>query len=155
MIRLAFKPEYDYVMIQYKNGQKFQEYRLSVHEIMEYDSKDPFSKHIFEILTLLGVDEENISLVGQAVGELTKWPNQIWYSGKAGKILTALANRFPAEDTHTDGAMMARQGFHSLHPTQLIIDDTNNVPLTDTQRKDVEKWYTDTIHAQHYKSETK
>lgn len=37
----------------------------------------------------------------------------------------------------------------------LIIDDTSDVPLTDAQRKDVAKWYTDTICTQHYKSETK
>lgn len=37
----------------------------------------------------------------------------------------------------------------------LIIDNTNDVPLTDAQRKEVSKWYKDTIHAQHYISETK
>lgn len=116
---LAFKPKYGCIMIQYRNHQKFQEYKLSIHEIMDRDSKDTFSRHIFEILTLLGVDEENISLVGQTIGEMTKWPNHIWLSGKAGEILTALSNRFPASDAHTDEAMMARQGIHSIrHDTR-------------------------------------
>lgn len=57
---------------------------------------------------------------------------------------------------HVDGVQVwSSAAFKSMRPYQLIIDDTNNVPLTDAQRKDVEKWYTDTIHTQHYKSETK
>lgn len=119
MKRLIFKPEHDCIVVQYKNGQKFQQYRLSAHKIMKYDSKEPFCKHTVEILILLGVDEEHISLVGQTIGELTKWPNQIWYSGKAGKILTELSHRFPAEDAHTDESMMARQGIYSIrHDTR-------------------------------------
>lgn len=114
MKRLAFKPELGCVMIQYRSGQKFQQYRLSIHEIMEYDSEEAFCKHIFEIATLLGVDEENISLVGQTIGDMTKYPNQIWQSGKAGKIITTLSNLFPAEDAHTDEAMMERRGIDSI-----------------------------------------
>jgi hypothetical protein len=106
-------------MIQYRNGQNFKEFRLHVHEVIDRDNKDEFGRHLFEILTLLGVDESNISLVGQIIGELTKWPNQIWYSGKAGKILTELSNRFPAEDAHTDEAMMARLGIHGIRHDSL------------------------------------
>lgn len=114
MKRLAFKPECGYVMVQYRNDQQFQQYRLSAHDVSDRDSKDEFSRYLFEILLSLEVDKENISLVGQTIGELTKYPNQIWYKGKSGEILTALVNRFPAEDAHTDEATMARMGIYKL-----------------------------------------
>lgn len=54
---------------------------------------------------------------------------------------------------YLDGIQVYNSYNFSMKPYQIIIDDTNDVPLTDAQRKDVEKWYTDTIHIQHYKSE--
>lgn len=57
---------------------------------------------------------------------------------------------------HVDGIQVCSSAFiNSNRPYQFIIDDTSDVPLTDARLKEVEKWYTDTIHIQHYKSETK
>jgi len=91
MKRLVFKPEFTCVMIQYREGKKVQDFKLSIDAMSDMGSSYHFSNKLFEILDVLGVPSEFMQQVDKIINDEMAYPNHIFSDKSVRNIMQKLS----------------------------------------------------------------